>query len=89
MARSDGETWARQTSARGRRKGRLAPGVRAMNRTTLFVMFAFIGCVIAFAATLPGARSGTPGAALHHGEAPLYWMARAASATAFMPPPPR
>lgn len=60
-----------------------------MNRTAVFVMFAFIGFVIAFAAALPAARSGTPievAAADQAGEVPLQWIGQALSEIPFLPP---
>ncbi|PWS38028.1 hypothetical protein DFH01_01580 [Falsiroseomonas bella] len=60
-----------------------------MNRTAVFVMFAFIGFVIAFAAALPAARSATPlelVAADRAGEVPLHWVGRAMAEMPFLLP---
>lgn len=64
-----------------------------MNRRAAFALFACLGGVLAFATTMPAARSGPPHkAALQHEgglQVPMAWIASAIAAAPFMPPPPR
>jgi hypothetical protein len=82
-----GRDMARADTAR--RQGREP---QHMNRTAVFVMFAFIGCVIAFASALPAARSARSATAIdlvaadRSGEVPLHWVARAVSEMPFLLP---
>jgi hypothetical protein len=58
-----------------------------MRRTTVFVLFAFLGFLFAFAAALPTARSAAPAPAVQ--EVPGDWVAKALASRPFMPPAPR
>jgi hypothetical protein len=60
-----------------------------MNRRAIFVMFAFLGFAIAFAAAMPAARSGTPApvaAPATTFEVPLAWIAEALAQMPFILP---
>ncbi|WP_170985147.1 hypothetical protein [Roseomonas sp. AR75] len=58
-----------------------------MRRTTVFVLFAFLGFLFAFVSALPSARSAAPSPAT--AEVPAEWMAKALASRPFMPPASR
>lgn len=65
------------------------PGMPAVTRSAVFLLFAFLGALLAFATALPSARSAPPvqvAAADASGEVPLAWIAEAMAAMPFMPP---
>ncbi|PWS38027.1 hypothetical protein DFH01_01575 [Falsiroseomonas bella] len=57
-----------------------------MRRTTVFVLFAFLGFLFAFAAALPSARSAAPQPVPVAEHVPADWVAQALASRPFMPP---
>lgn len=57
-----------------------------MRRTTVFVLFAFLGFLFSFVSALPSARSAAPQPAPVAEHVPAEWVAKALASRPFMPP---